>query len=350
MSGIRIVGTGRHLPGRPYTNHDLARVMDTDDAWIRKRTGIVTRHYCPEGQGVSDLALPAAEAALKSAGRSPEDVDYVLFNTMTPDHVFPGSGPLLAARLGCVGVPALDIRTQCAAMIYSLELANALVSTGSARTVLVVGAEAHAGFMPWRDWDVLEGTKSERPPEADWRRATEHRGLAILFGDGAGAFLIERSEGGAGLLALDLHSDGRYANKLHIRAGFRTRPFISQTTVDEDLMIPAMEGRDVFRHAVEKLPRSVHTVCAKAKVKLEQIDWFIAHQANQRINDAVRERLGVPAEKVPSNIERYGNTSAATIPILLDEMRQDGRLKADQLVCFLALGAGLHWGSAILRT
>jgi 3-oxoacyl-[acyl-carrier-protein] synthase III len=347
---ISIIGSGRYLPGRPYTNHDLARVMDTNDAWIRQRTGIFQRHYCPEGVGVSDLALPAARQALESAGRGAEDVDYVLFNTMTPDHVFPGSGPLLAAKLGCKGVPALDLRTQCAAMIYSLQVADSLIASGAARNVLVVGAEAHAGFMPWRDWDILEGTNPEKPAPEDWERATRHRGLAVIFGDGAGAFLVERNERpGSGVLAVDLHSDGRFADKLHILAGFRTRPFISQTTVDEDRMIPVMDGRDVFRHAVDKLPRSVHAVCNQAKVKLEQIDWFIAHQANQRINELIRERLGVPAEKVPSNIERYGNTSAATIPILLDEMRRDGRLREGQLVCFLALGAGLHWGSAVVR-
>jgi 3-oxoacyl-[acyl-carrier-protein] synthase III len=347
---ISIIGTGRYLPGRPFTNDDLARVMDTNDAWVRQRTGIAQRHYCPEGIGVSDLALPAARQALEAAGRGAEDVDYVLFNTMTPDHVFPGSGPLLAAKLGCKGVPALDLRTQCAAMIYSLQVADSLINSGAARNVLVVGAEAHAGFMPWRDWDILDGTRSEKPQPADWERATRHRGLAVIFGDGAGAFLVERNQrAGSGVLAVDLHSDGRYADKLHILAGFRTRPFISQTTVDEDRMIPVMDGRDVFRHAVEKLPRSVHAVCNQAKVKLEQIDWFIAHQANQRINELIRERLDVPPEKVPSNIERYGNTSAATIPILLDEMRRDGRLRDGQLVCFLALGAGLHWGSAIMR-
>lgn len=350
MPGLSIIGTGRHLPGRPYTNDDLARVMDTDDAWIRQRTGIRQRHFCPEGQGVSDLAVEAARAALENAGRAPEDVDYVLFNTMTPDHVFPGSGVIFATKLGCRGVPALDMRQQCAAMIYSLELADALLTSRAARTLLIVGAEAHAGFMPWRDWQILESETGERPSGADWERATRHRALAIIFGDGAGALVVEHTaKPGGGLLATDLHSDGRHAAKLAIPAGFRTRPFISEATVAEDLWIPRMDGREVFRQAVTLLPASVERACAKARVRLDQIDWFVAHQANERINDAVRERLKVPAEKVPSNIERYGNTSAATIPILLDEMRRDGRLRPGQLVCFLALGAGLHWGSAIWR-
>jgi 3-oxoacyl-[acyl-carrier-protein] synthase-3 len=350
MSGLSIIGSGRHLPGRPVTNSDLARVMDTADEWIRKRTGIAQRHFCPEGQGVSDLAVHAARAALESAGRAPEDVDYILFNTMTPDHVFPGSGVVLGTKLGCRGVPALDMRQQCAAMIYSLQVADSLLSSGAARSILVVGAEAHAGFMPWRDWSLLEEDTGRRPPPEDWERATRHRSLAIIFGDGAGALLLERSErAGAGLLSVDLHSDGRHADKLHIPAGFRTRPFISQRTVEDDLWIPRMDGRDVFRHAVTLLPASVNRACAKANVRLDQVDWFVAHQANDRINEAVRERLGVPREKVPSNIERYGNTSTATIPILLDEMLRDGRLQKGQLVCFLALGAGLHWGSALWR-
>ncbi|MCA9597236.1 MAG: ketoacyl-ACP synthase III [Myxococcales bacterium] len=349
-SGLTIVGSGHHLPGRPITNHDLARVMDTNDEWIRQRTGIAQRHFCPEGQGVSDLALPAAQKALEGAGRSAEDIDYILFNTMTPDHMFPGSAPLLAEQLGCRGVPALDLRVQCAAMVYSFQLADSLVKSGAARSVLIVGAEAHAGFMPWRDWEVVEGKSQRAVPQEDWERATRHRSLAIIFGDGAGALLLEAgSSPRSGILAVDVHSDGRHTDKLLIPAGFRTRPFISETTVAEDSWIPRMEGREVFRRAVTLLPKSVRAACAKAKVKLDDIDWFIAHQANQRINDAVRERLGVPEEKVPSNIERLGNTSAATIPILVDEMRRDGRLRPGQLVCFLALGAGLHWGSVIWR-
>lgn len=350
MSGLTIVGTGRHLPGRPYTNHDLARVMDTSDEWIQKRTGIAQRHFCPEGMGVSDLAIDAARGALEAAGRAAEEVDYILFNTMTPDHVFPGSGVLLGAKIGCIGVPALDLRQQCAAMIYSLQVADALLASGAARTILIVGAEAHAGFMPWRDWDILEADTGRRPSPADWDRATAHRSLAIIFGDGAGALVVEKSERPhSGLLAVDLHADGRFVSELAIPAGFRTRPFISQNTVDEDLWIPRMDGREVFRQAVTLLPKSVKRVCNQAKVSMDQIDWFIAHQANQRINDAVRERLKLPEDKVPSNIARYGNTSTATIPILLDEMRRDGRLRPGQLVCFLALGAGLHWGSALWR-
>ncbi|HEX2730723.1 MAG TPA: beta-ketoacyl-ACP synthase III [Polyangiaceae bacterium] len=351
MPGFNIVGSGRYLPGKPFTNHDLSRVMDTSDEWIRQRTGIEQRHYCPEGLGASDMALPAALAALESAQLKPTDIDYILFNTMTPDHLFPGSGPLLGAKLGIPGVPALDLRAQCAAMLFSFQVADALLRSGVARRLLIVGAEAHAGFMPWVDWDILEGTSDRRPTAEAWDRATRHRGLAILFGDGAGALIVERSGGeDVGILAQDLHSDGNLNDELLIPAGFRTRPYITSETLAQELTIPRMEGREVFKHAVSLLPRSVRAVCDRAGVTLDQVDWFIGHQANDRINNLVRERLKLPVEKVPSNIARYGNTSAATIPILVDEMRRDGRLKAGQLICFFGLGAGMHWGATIVRT
>ena len=347
---LAILGTGSHLPGRPYTNDDLGRVMETNDDWVRQRTGIGQRYYAPEGVGASDLAVEASRRALASAGLTPEDLDYILFATMTPDYVLPGSGPILGSKLGCAGIPALDIRQQCAAMIYGLQLADALFRAGTARRILLVGAEAHAGFMPWRDWDVLEGARDERPADDDWRRANDHRALAILFGDGAGAMVLSADgDEGTGLLAVDLHSDGALAEKLYIPAGFHTRPFISERTVEDDSWIPRMDGRDLFRHAVTKLPQSVRSVCERAGVAVDDVDLFIAHQANMRINEAVRQSLGVPKEKVPSNIERVGNTSAATIPILLDEIVREGRLKRGMLVCFLALGAGIHWGSALLR-
>ena len=349
MPGIRILGTGLHVPGRPYTNHDLARVLDTNDAWIRQRTGIAQRYFCPPELGVSDLALPAAQRALEAAGRKPEDLDYILFSTMTPDHLFPGSGSLLGAKLGCPGVPAPDLRTQCAAMLYAFQMADALLKADAARTILIVGAEAHAGFMPWSDWDILEGTSDSKPSEAAWARATKHRGWAIIFGDGAGALVVEKATDGAGIIATDLHSDGRYATQLCVPAGFRGRPWTNNAGPDDDAWLIQMDGRDVFKFAVTRLPRSVKAVCDKARVELTDIDWFIAHQANQRINEAVAEKLKLPLDRFPSNIDRFGNTSAATIPILMDEMRRDGRLREGQLVCLMALGAGFHWGSVLVR-
>lgn len=350
MLGLRITGSGRYFPGRPYTNHDLSRVMDTSDEWIVQRTGIKQRHYCPDGVGASDLAFEASKAAIENAGISASDIDYILFNTMTPDHLFPGSGPLLGAKLGLEGVPALDLRAQCAAMIFSFQVASGLIASGAVKRILLVGAEAHAGFMPWVDWDVLDGTSERKPTPEAWDRATAHRGLAIIFGDGAGALVLEGDpEGRSGLLSLDVHSDGTLTDELLIHAGFRKRPYIGSADVEQDWLIPRMQGREVFKHAVSKLPTSIKTACRKADVSLEDIDWFIGHQANERINALVRERLGVPAEKVPSNIAQYGNTSAGTIPILVDEMRRDGRLRQGQLVCLFALGAGLHWGASVVR-
>jgi 3-oxoacyl-[acyl-carrier-protein] synthase-3 len=349
MPGLSIIGTGRYVPGRPYTNHDLARVLDTSDEWVFKRTGIRQRHFCPPGLGACDLAVPACEAALESARLAPADVDYILFNTMTPDHLFPGSAALLGARLGCRGIPALDLRSQCAAMLFAFQVAESLLATGSARRILIVGAEAHASLMPWRDWDVLEGTRKEPPSPEDFARATEHRGWAIIFGDGAGAVIVERSERpDTGVIAVDLHTDGRYAQLLCLPNGFR-RPLPGGEASLTAVPYIEMAGRDVFKHAVTKLPRSIHAVCERGKVALSDVDWFVAHQANQRINEAVCERLHVPIEKMPSNIDRYGNTSGATIPILMDEMWRDGRLKPGQLVCLAALGAGFHWGSLLVR-
>jgi 3-oxoacyl-[acyl-carrier-protein] synthase-3 len=347
MSGLSISGSGHYVPGRPYTNHDLARVLDTNDEWIRQRTGISQRYFCPEGQGASDLAFEASKRALESAGKRPEDIDYILFSTMTPDHLFPGSGSLLAAKLGCGTIPALDLRTQCAAMIYAFQVADTLLKADAASCVLVVGAEAHASLMPWRDWDILEGSSDRKPSPANWERATRHRGWAIIFGDGAGALVLEKGKN-AGVIGVDLHSDGRFAKQLCIPAGFR-RPQPSADEAEEQTLIH-MEGRDVFKHAVTKLPKSITLVCERAGVALGDVDWFVAHQANARINEAVATKLGVPLEKMPGNIDRYGNTSAATIPILLDEMRRDGRLRPGQLVCLTALGAGFHWGSMLLRT
>jgi 3-oxoacyl-[acyl-carrier-protein] synthase III len=349
MPGLRIVGSGRFLPGRPYTNHDLARVMETSDEWIWQRTGIRQRHYCPEGVGVSDLACEASRLALESAGLKASDVDYILFNTMTPDHLFPGSGPLLGAKLGIPGVPALDLRTQCAAMVFSLQVAESLLRSGAARRILIASAEAHSGFMPWTDWEILDGAPGKPTPEA-WERATSQRGWAIIFGDGAGALIVERSEDeGVGMLSCDLHSDGRLTTELFTPIGFRTRPYVQPQHLNTDWILPNMDGREVFKHAVSKLPASIRAACTSAGVSLNQVDWFLGHQANDRINNLVRDKLELPPEKVPSNIALYGNTSTATLPILIDEMRRDGRLQAGQLVCVFALGAGLHWGSIVMR-
>jgi 3-oxoacyl-[acyl-carrier-protein] synthase-3 len=348
MQGFEIIGTGHYVPGKPVKNDDLARVMDTNDDWIYKRSGIRQRHYTPEGVGASDLAVEASRRAIERAGIAASEIDYVVFATMTPDYVFPGSGALLAHKLGLSGVPALDIRQQCAAMLFGLQIVDGLVKSGAARTILFVGAEAHAGFMPWDDWDAFENGR-EASPEAK-ARTNKHRALAILFGDGAGALIFRATDRDAGLKALRLHTDGGAAKLLYVEGGgFRTRPYWKRADYDDQKYIPTMDGRELFKFAVTKLPEAIRALLTQERVPVEAVDWFLAHQANARINDYVREQLGVPAHKLPSNIERFGNTSAGTLPILIDEQMRAGALKHGDLCMLLALGAGVHWGCALVR-
>ncbi len=348
--GITILGTGHHVPGVPVTNDQLSAVMETSDEWIYPRTGIKQRHFVAEGEGVSDLALKASQRALANAGVDAEEVDFIVFATMTPEFIFPGAGGLLGAKLGIPRVPALDIRQQCAAMPFGMQVANGLVATGAAKTVLLVGADAHAGFMPWEDWDVLYG-ESDRPVSQEaMERGTRHRGLAVLFGDGAAAMVLREGGEDRGFLGADLHTDGRLFDRIYIASGgFRSRPYFTPEMYEREEHIPKMQGRDLFKVAVTELSRSVRTVCEKCDVTLDDVDWFIAHQANDRINGAVRQALKLPESKVPSNIAKYGNTSAATIGLLLDELRRGGEVKEGQLICFLALGSGLNWGSVLMR-
>ena len=348
--GFELIGTGHFVPGNPVPNERLSKVMDTSDDWIFQRSGIRQRHFAGEGQAASDFAFEASKRAIEAAGITPKDVDYILFSTMTPDYVFPGSGAVLGAKLGIPGTPALDIRQQCAAMIFSLQLVDGLIKSNVAKTILVVGAEAHAGFMPWEDWDIVDGTSDrEASPEAK-AKANEHRALAVLFGDGAGAMIFRATDRDAGLVASKVHTDGRYAETLYVPGGgFRTRPYWKSSHWDERAHIPRMDGRELFKFAVTKLPETARALAAETNTPLEKIDWFLAHQANSRINKYVREQLGVPVEKMPMNIERFGNTSAGTIPILIDECTRAGKLKKGELNMLLALGAGIHWGCALVR-
>ena len=351
MSGVTIVGTGRYVPGDPVPNEALARVMDTSDEWIRARTGIEQRYFARDGQGPSDLAVEACRSALENAGIDSTDVDYIIFATMTPDHFFPGSGPLLGAKLGLRGVPALDVRQQCAAVPYGLHLANALVQSGAAETILLVGAEVHAGFMPWRDWDIVRSeAQRDVTPEA-YARANRHRGLAVVFGDGAAAMVLRKSSSpDGGFIAAELHSDGDSFDHLFVPGvGFRHIPYVTAESLDAEDHIPQMRGPSLLKKAVQTLSRTVRSLCETTGISQEEIDWFIAHQANDRINRAVRDALKIPAEKYPSNIARYGNTSAATIGILTDELRREGRVREGDLICFLGIGAGLNWGVVLMR-
>lgn len=348
--GFEVIGTGHHVPGEPVTNDQLSRVMTTSDEWIYPRSGIKQRHYAPEGVGVSDLGAEAARRALADAGIDASEVEYIVFATMTPDYIFPGPGALLGAKLGIPGVPALDIRQQCAAMLFGLQTVNGLIQTGAAKTILFIGAEAHAGFMPWRDWGALDPKSGRFATPEDRERADRHRNLAVLFGDGAGALVIRATDRNAGLRAIKICSDGRFAELLYVPGGgFRRRPYWQPDAFENDMHIPRMDGRELFKFAVSKLPKTARALCAEHNVSLDEIDVFLAHQANQRINEHIRKDLKVPPEKLPHNIDRFGNTSGATIPILLDEEMRAGRVKRGQLAMVLALGTGVHWGCALWR-
>jgi 3-oxoacyl-[acyl-carrier-protein] synthase III len=347
---FELIGSGHHVPGEPIKNADLARVMDTSDDWIFQRSGIRQRHFCPEGLGASDLAVPAAEKAIADAGIDKSEIDYVIFATMTPDYLLPGAGATFSAKLGIPGVPTLDIRQQCAAMVFSMQLIDGLIQSGAAKTILLVGAEAHAGFMPWQDWDILMGEREGPPSPEALAAANEHRGISILFGDGAGALIFRKTERDAGLVSAKIHSDGRAAELLYVPGGgFRTRPYWKPDMYTQQSYVPRMDGRELFKFAVTKLPKCARDLCKQANVSLEQVDYFLAHQANLRINEYIRGQLGAPDHKMPMNIDRFGNTSAATIPILIDEERRKGTLQAGQLNMMLALGAGLHWGCCLIR-
>ena len=350
MPGFEIIGTGHYVPGNPVTNEALSRVMDTSDEWIFKRSGIRQRHFAPEGVGASDLGVQAARRAIDAARIEPREIDYIVFATMTPDYIFPGSAALVGAKLGLEGVPGLDIRQQCAAMIFGLQIIDGLIQSGAAKTILFVGAEAHAGFMPWDDWDVVEGRSDRKLTLEEKARADKHRALAVLFGDGAGALIFRRTDRDAGLRGIKVHTDGRAAELLYVPGGgFRTRPYWKADHFDEQMHVPRMDGRELFKFAVTKLPQTARKLCEETKTKIADIDWFLAHQANQRINEYIREHLGVPQEKMPMNIDRFGNTSAGTLPILIDECTRKGMLKKGELNMMLALGAGIHWGCALVR-
>lgn len=347
-ANFEIIGSGHYVPGRPYTNADMARVMTTTDEWIYQRSGIRQRHFAPQGIGSSELGFEAAKMAIADAKIDAKEIDYILFATMTPEYTWPGSAPLLGTKLGLDGVPALDIRQQCAAMIFGLQLMEGLFTSGAAKTILFVGADTHGGFMPWDDWDVLNGKREAT--EAERAKADRHRAVAILFGDGAGALVLRKTDRDAGLRGAQVKSDGSVAEKLYIRGpSYRNKPCMNENTYRDELYIPYMEGKDVFKFAVKALPATARDLLRGANLTTNDVDWYLAHQANLRINENVRDTLGVPLERMPMNIDRFGNTSAGTLPILIDEQRRNGNLKQGQLTMLLALGAGFHWGGALWK-
>ena len=349
-----IRSSGSYVPPQVVTNEMISRIMDTTDEWIVPRTGIRERRYVTPGVGPAELAERAARRALEKAGLAPKDVGLVVFATMTPDHYFPGSGGLLAARLGLTTTPALDIRMQCAGFLSGLQTADAFIRSGAFDRVLLVGAEVHSGLMPWPEsvWDVMLG-RSPGPCDPYWyERATGMRDRAVLFGDGAGAMVLEANESGdgRGFLGIVLKTDGNHWDKLYVPGGgCKSRPYFTPEMFESLGTIPIVEGRQVFRLASLLMPEAVREVLAASGLGLEELDLLLMHQANLRINESVQKVLGLPDEKVFNNIQKYGNTTAATLPLVYDEAVEAGRIGPGSLVGFTALGAGLHWGAALAR-
>lgn len=349
---LTISGTGIGVPANVVTNDALAKIMDTSDEWIRTRSGIEQRRYVDPGEGSAELGMAAARNAMADAGVNAGDIDAMIVATMTPNYFFPGNGPVMQARMGFPEIPTFDIRQQCSGFLYALDLADSFVRSGKYRRLLVVGADVHTPFMPWENgWDITIGRGNGTVTPEQYAANTSIRDRTVLFGDGAGAMVVEASAtSDRGLLASKLFSDGSNIEALYMPgAGFRHRPFVTHQEIDAGARVPIMEGRAVFKEAVTRMPDAVRQVCASAGVAVSDIDLLLVHQANLRIIEGVAKSLELAPEKVPHNIERYGNTTAGTLPILYHELAESGRIKPGQLICFTALGSGLHWGAALYR-
>ena len=346
-----IQGTGMYVPPNVVDNHRLGRIMGTSDEWIQQRTGIVTRHLADAGVGTSDLAVPAARQAIERAGLTPDDIDYVVFATMTPDFYFPGSGAVFAGKVGLKRVPCLDIRQQCAGFVYGLQVTDALIRSGQYRNVLLIGAEVHCGFMPWRSWDLVFGAADHPVDAEEYARNTSTRDRTVLFGDGAGAVVVTGADGEErGVVDVLLHTDGTLADRLWVNAGGSVgRPYFDPSMYEDGRIVPIVQGREVFRLAVTLMPEVMLAILKRNGMTLDDVALTIFHQANLRINESVQKRLGLPDDRVFNNIQKYGNTTAATIPIALHEAIEQGRVKRGDLLCFVGLGSGLNWGAVLYR-
>ena len=347
-----ITGTGIGLAKNVVRNEALSKVMDTSDEWIRTRSGIEERRYADPGEGSAELGAIAVANAMADAGVTPAEVDALIFATMTPNYFFPGNGPLLQARMGFSEIPTFDLRQQCSGFLYGLDLADSLIQSRKFRRIVLVGAEVHTPFMLWQNgWDVTIGRSTREVTAAEYAANTKIRDRTVLFGDGAGAVVVEASTADdRGVIASKLYSDGSNVEALYVPGvGFRRRPYVDAGQLLADEQIPVMEGRAVFKEAVSRMPAAVRAVCEAAGVAVAELDLLLVHQANLRIVEGVAKQLALPPEKVPHNIERYGNTTAGTLPILFHECLSDGRAKPGMLVCFTALGSGLHWGALLYR-
>jgi len=330
MPNPYISGTGFYLPPRIVTNDELSTYMDTSDEWIQERTGIKERHYVEKGEGPSDIAIPATKQALNAAGLKVSDIDFIIFATSTPDFYAPGSGCLLQEKMGFNEIGALDIRVQCSGFIYELSIAEQYIRTGTFNNILLIGAEVQSTAM-----DLTNAG----------------RDTAIIFGDGAGAAIISSTDEDRGVLSTHMHSEGKYLKELWLEspasnAGY---PRINRKVLDEGKQFLKMNGKEVFRHAVTRFPEVINEALEANNLTSENIDLLIPHQANLRITQMVQKRLSLRNEQVFSNIHKYGNTTAATIPIALAEAFNEGKIKDGDLLVLAAFGAGFTWASAIMK-
>ncbi|QDY69350.1 beta-ketoacyl-ACP synthase III [Qingshengfaniella alkalisoli] len=314
-------GVGHYLPERIVPNEEFTKTLDTSDEWIRSRSGIERRHFAAEGETTSDLATRAARLALDDAGMTPDDIDAIIVATSTPDLTFPSAATMVQSALGMTSGFAFDVQAVCAGFVFALANANALIVSGQAKRILVIGAETFSRIMDWTD-----------------------RSTCVLFGDGAGALILESedAEGSAadrGILASDLNSDGRFRDLLYVDGG------VSTGTTGH----LRMEGKEVFRHAVEKLAKTAHSALDKAGLTGEDVDWIVPHQANLRIIKATAQKMNVPMDRVVVTVQDHGNTSAASIPLALSVGRSRGQIKPDDVVVIEAIGGGLAWGALVLR-
>lgn len=324
----RIAGMGAYLPERVVTNHDLAKYLDTSDEWIVQRSGIRERRFTKPGEGTASMGAEASRRALADAGWQKADVDFIIFATLSPDHFFPGAGCYMQAMLEMPGVGVLDVRNQCTGFVYALTVANALIVSGQYRRVLVVGSETHSA--------VLEDARAPRD-------------VAVLFGDAAAAVALEAGTG-EGILSSVLHADGRGADALKLELfDIKRKPYVRPDDIEAGRHFPTMDGKTVFRFAIDGMVEACRETLAKAGKTLADVDLVIPHQANLRIAEAVRTRLELPPEKVFNNIQTRGNTTAASIPLAMVEAREAGVLKRGQLLLLLAFGSGFTSAGTLLR-
>lgn len=329
MRHAHIAGVAHAVPDRIVTNRDLEKLMDTSHEWIVARTGIEERHWVEEGEGTSDLACRASREALNRAGVAPEDIDLVVVGSLTSDYFFPGVGNQLQDLLGLRTVPSFDIKAACSAFIYALSIGDQFIRTGQADTALIVGAEVQSTAL---------------------NLSTEGRDMSVLFGDGAGAVVLRATEEERGILSTHLHSQGKYLKELWCEApASRFHPRLSVDMLEAGRQYPKMNGREVFRHAVNRFPEVIEEALQANDLTLDDVQLVIPHQANLRISQMVAKKLGLGMDRVFSNIHKYGNTTGASIPIALSEALAEGKIADGDLIILAAFGSGFTWASAAIR-